>query len=124
MESKKRLYIVSFGDSRKYRVEVDDHSTTYVHENHFLKLEKELNDYLAEKFPDSTFAYYTTPRVTEVDVCHAAKYDGYPELDGKAVEEIKKVLVEEIRNMESQRGLDNNAPFADVSVDKVAGDCF
>lgn len=116
MESKKRLFIVSFGDSDKYRVEFEDKSTNpYEHPYPLASVEKELNEYLNKQFPGKTFAYYTTPRVTEVSWAHRDQYLDYPELDADAMEAIKKVLKVEVENMESNKRLDNNAPYADVN---------
>lgn len=117
MEGRKRLFIVSFGDSDKYRVEFNDESTNpYEHPSPVAWAEKSLNDYLKEKFPGKTFAYYTTPKVTEVDWSHRDRYADYPVLDEKAIEKIKPVLVEEVENMRYQKKLNDDAPFSDVNV--------
>lgn len=53
-----RLYIISFGDSRKYRLLYNPESG--IAESAllpFVKYEKELNEYLSQQFPGDTFAY-------------------------------------------------------------------
>ncbi|MBD5227426.1 MAG: hypothetical protein HDS67_05180 [Bacteroidales bacterium] len=118
MEKTNRLFIVSFGDSRKYRMEyadaLDPHAL--VHSAPFTEIENELNEYLKKEFPDETFAYYTSPKVTEVDWEHRDKYASYPVLDAAAIDSIKKLLAKEVRDMNANKTLNNNAPYADAPV--------
>lgn len=109
--TEKRLYIVSFGHSDSYEI----YGTESAVKERLSAIESELNSYLGGLFPEDTFAYYTTPRVTEVEPGHAARYEGYRKLDEEAVESIKKVLVNEVRNMNDQNELDSDAPFANVN---------
>lgn len=107
---KRRMFIISFGDSRKYKVtvEADGKDGTLAP---FVRTEKELNRFLADRFPGETFAYYTTPRLTEVSPEHADKYSSYPEFDDKAVAEVKRELVREIKVMNDNRELNANDPW-------------
>ena len=116
MEKTKRLFIVSFGDSRKYRMEYADANDPYslVHSAPFSEIEAELNEYLKSEFPDESFAYYTSPKVTEVNWEHRDQYKDYPVLDAKAIADIKKVLVKEVEDMNSNRTLNDDAPWNDV----------
>ena len=118
MENNTKLYIVSFGDSRKYRLSfVEKEAADGLHHSDLSPLasiEKELNDYLATLFPDGNFAYFTSPRVTEVEWEHRDRYKDYPLLDADAVEEIKGVLAKEVRDMEANRVLNSDAPYSDV----------
>lgn len=117
METTKHLYIVSFGDSDKYRLSYTDADLEGADKDSpLVKLENELNAYLKERFPESTFAYFTTPKVTELDPSHESQYMQYPELDAAAIEAIKKVLVKEVEEMNSARELNDNAPWADAPV--------
>ncbi len=118
MESTNRLFIVSFGDSRQYRMEYADARDPHalVHSAPFTEIENELNSYLKEKFPDETFAYYTSPKVTEVEWSHRDQYESYPVLDAKAIDDIKKLLVKEIEDMNDNRVLNDNAPYANAPV--------
>lgn len=117
MEAKKRLYIVSFGDSNKYRVEFEDVANVdpFHHTNPLCKVEAEIEEYLGKLFPGEPLAYYETPKVTEVNWDDRAEYESYPVLDDTAVKEIEAVLKKGVENMESQKVLDNNAPYADVN---------
>lgn len=118
MKTTNRLFIVSFGDSRQYRMEYVDalDPKALVHSAPFTGIENELNDYLRKEFPDETFAYYTSPKVTEVDWSHRDKYADYPVLDAAALDSIKKLLVKEVRDMNANRVLNDNAPYADAPV--------
>lgn len=118
MENNMKLYIVSFGNSRKYRFPFSEipspdglhHSDS----NPISTIEKELNDSLWKMFPEANLAYFTSPKVTEVEWAHRDRYADYPILDSDAVEEIKKVLATEIRDMRSTDVLDSDAPYSNI----------
>lgn len=105
---KDRYYIVSFGNSDRYFLHDVDNKT-------LANIEAQLNAFLKSKFPDETFAYYTTPKVDEVSDKNRDKYKSYPPLDAKAIESIKKVLTTEVADMEANRNLNSDAPFANVN---------
>lgn len=109
---KKRLYIVSFGDSRKYRYEYegDDRAGDLVHSDPFAAVEKELNDYLSARFPGQTFAFFTTPRATEVSPSHESMFGEYPMLDAKAVGELKEQLAREVEQRAAVEHDNSNVP--------------
>lgn len=121
MDSKKHLYIVSFGDSRQYRYEFVSHpqEDPVKKEDPFCGFEKELNDYLAEKFPGQTFAFFTTPRVTEIDPSHESRFAAYPELNEAAMADIKRVLSEEIVEREALDRIDSNQPASHFDSPKI-----
>lgn len=108
---KRRMFIVSFGNGREYKVTYEPATDGPAVLSPFVSLEKELNDYLARRFPGETFAYYTTPRVTEVDVRHEASYADYPTFDRAAVEDVKRELTREIEVMNSDREQNDNDPW-------------
>ena len=117
MENRKRLYIVSFGDSRQYRVlfesDTQEYPLRHSDPEPLVKAERAIETYLKKRFPGESLAYYTTPRVSEIDWSHRDRYDSYPLLDDKAVAEIEKVLSKEIENEQYQASIDSNAPFSD-----------
>lgn len=116
MEDKKRYYLVSFGNSRIYRLEynVEDGEHHRSHEP-FAKVEKELNDYLKREFPDGTFTYFTSPKVTEITKDEDEhKYHGYPELDAKALDDLKNLLKREVEDMEAVKKSNSNAAFSTI----------
>lgn len=106
-----KLYLISVGDSREFRFKAEDGHEIQV------KLENELNDYLKKRFPEGNYAYFTSPRLTEVPAEEETKYAAYPEFNDEAVAEIEKVLSTEIEAMEADRLLNNNAPTADAPLD-------
>ncbi len=110
--AKKHLYIISFGDSNKYRLVTDCDAQ---HISRLADYEKQLNDYLHGLFPGETFAYFTTPKVEEISMAHADQYASYPELDDKALEDIKALLKTELENREDQKEMDSDAPFNDAA---------
>lgn len=111
MESKYRLFIVSFSDSKKYKLirMAGDHLKV------LNDIENYLNDYLRKEFPTETFAYYTTPKVVEINYDHRDSYDSYPDLNADAVKQIKDELKREIKVMEAEKELDRDAPYDVVS---------
>lgn len=117
MEAKKRLYIVSFGDSKKYRVEFEDVENTdsFHHTNPLTDVEAEIKVYLDKLFPGEALAYFATPKITEVYWDDRAKYESYPELDAAAVKDIEAELKVEVENRNDQNSLDRNAPFAEIN---------
>lgn len=118
MDTKKRLYIVSFGDSDKYRYEYTEPegADALLHRpDPFQPLEKRLGEYLAKRFPGKSFADLISARATEVLPGHAGRYAGYPLLDEKAISRIEEILSNEAANREDQKELDSNAPWADIN---------
>lgn len=115
METKKRLYLVSFGESNQYRVEFDDVANVdpYHHTNPLAETEAEIKEFLDAEFPGESLAYFDTPKIEEVDWAKREDYASYPELDAAAVEDIKRILKTGVENFENQEALDLNAPFAE-----------
>lgn len=111
----RRMFIVSFGDSKKYRITIESRDNKNALAP-IVASENELNKFLAKEFPGETFAYYTTPRITEVSIDHAGRYESYPVLDDKALSDVKKELVREIEVMNSDRRLNSNDPWGTGSV--------
>lgn len=63
MEAMKRLYIVSFGDSRKYRVEFEDVANVdpFHHTNPLASVEADISEYL-EGFSPENLLLISIPR--------------------------------------------------------------
>lgn len=106
-----RLYLVSFGNSDQYILRDGAASK----ESELARIEAELNAFLRSKFPDETFAYFTTPHVKEITAEEMSRFEGYAPLDAAAIESIEKVLEREVREMEANRQLNDNSPFANVN---------
>lgn len=116
MENRKRLYIVSFGDSHEYRMFYDGDEARIQYNPPLSEVERELNDYLKARFHDDKVTYYTEPKVRAVAWEERDRYADYPMLDAKAVEDLKELLATEIRDMNSTAELNDNAPYADAPV--------
>ena len=122
MSTKNHLYIVSFGDSRKYRYEVATDAaagsgeTPLCHCNPFEGIETRLREALEKKFPGQPVAYFVSARATEVDCAHSDEYASYPPLDAEAEKEILAVLEKEMKERDDLDRLNRNAPYADAPV--------
>lgn len=106
-----KVYLVSFGNSDEYVLR----DGAAGKDSALTSIEAELNAFLRSEFPDETFAYFTTPKVTEISEGNVEKYAGYPVLDAKAVDTIKHVLEREVKDMEANKVLNDNSPFANVN---------
>lgn len=117
MENKKKLYIVSFGNSDKYRYvyTVPEGADALRKPSPFADLERRLSDYLHSRFPaDNALAYYTTAKATEVDHRHAQRFRDYPELNEEAIRKIEHTLAKEVELEDDVKKYNFNAPFAKV----------
>lgn len=111
----KKLYIVSFGESAKYRMEYEvPEGTDPLHKpNPFAEIEKELEEYLHKQLPESDdLAYVTSAKATEVYEDHREKYASYPVLDAEAISKIKEELLKEARVRMANREENLNAPYS------------
>lgn len=114
MEKKERLYIVSFGDSNKFRVPFADSKDALEKSQKLVSLENKLNEYVREKLPMATATYFTNPVIVEIDDPDDRRFEDYPLLDAEAVESLKKRILEEVADMEDLRCLNQNAPWAET----------
>lgn len=102
-----KRYIVSFGDSRKYHVDLDD--SAYVMES---DVKRKILGWLKDKYPLlNADRYYDSMKVREVP---ADTDSSYPLLDATALADIKRSLSTEIADAASVRSLDNDAPYSDI----------
>ncbi len=119
MENKKKLYIVSFGDSRKYRLPFTEKDFSdglhHADMNPLFPIENEIRAYLDELFPGENLAFYTSAKVTEVEWDHRDKYESYPLLDQEAVSAIKQELAKEVRDMMATQELNSDAPYSNIA---------
>lgn len=115
MDSKKRLFIVSFGNSREYRLEVSNSgdSVSLLHRDPLEKVEAEIKEYMAARFPGQSLAYFENAKATEVNP-DDTRYAGYPVLDDKAIGEIEKELVTEVEVRGDDRELNSDAPYSTI----------
>jgi len=114
---KKKLYIVSFGDSDqyKYRVGIPDSEISASHSDPVEKITVQLTERLNAALPDAkNLKEIVSPKVTEVSPEDIGRFAAYPELDEKALADIEKELVRETEVRASLHELNNNAPFSDI----------
>lgn len=107
MENKSALYLVSFGDSAKYRMESEDGRFTLLND-----IREKIERFLRNHFRSITVPkFYREPRVQEVSIENADRFASYPLLTADSVEDIEKVLLTEVSNMESVQEEILNAPY-------------
>lgn len=114
---KKKLYIVSFGDSRKYRMwyEVPEGVDSLHKPDPFSAISERLKEKIhAECSEAGNLAYFVAPRATEIEPSHESKYASYPELNDEALAEIEKEVLKEVRERNAVKELNSDAPFSDV----------
>ena len=100
------VYIISFGDSTKYRFTPDESTLDSVR--------RDIKSYLASKFPQlSAPEYFEHMTVTEVNAGNEDEYKDYPEFNADSIGEIKQVLSTEVKDEESLRRLNSNAPWGE-----------
>ncbi|MDE5808602.1 MAG: hypothetical protein K2H76_10840 [Muribaculaceae bacterium] len=97
-----KTYIVSLGDSQKYRVKGAD----------LKKYSEELKEYLSTQFAGEAIKYYDTANVEESD-----DPEKYPELTRIEFEKIKADLKRQIEVRDDDKELNLDAPFSDVNPD-------
>ena len=97
-------YVISFGDSAKYRIEAPFSDLDGIRDY--------VKEFLRNKFPDaSNLGYFEKIDVIKVDDTNRAKFAAYPVFDEKALEKIKSVLSTEVEDRASLSRLNSNAPF-------------
>ena len=100
----KKVYIISFGNSTKYRFTPEGESLN--------EIRADIRKYLAKKFPElADPKYFEHMTVTEVNAANEDEYRDYPEFNTDSIKEIKAVLSREVENGESVRELNSNAPW-------------
>lgn len=115
MENRDKLFIVSFGDSRKYRV----YSTEKINAT-VTDAESLLKNMLSADFKElSGKKFYTTPEIVEISKDEEGKYAGWPELTADVVRtEIEPLLRTEAEDADDLCMLNRNAPFDDIDNDQ------
>ena len=104
MESK-RSYIVSFGDSTRYRVAYDGSKEEFEASEKLRDIKNKVFDFLKEKFP--TGGYEDAVKISVADD------DGrsFPDLDNAGCDELLKSVARQVEVLREGKELNNNAPF-------------
>lgn len=111
MASHKSLFIVSFGDSRKFRTSSAEKIKS---------IADALRNMLSPEFEGVKITRFLIPTIDEVQPVSATQYADLPKLDKDALQEIAATLRVEITNWEDQKKLDLNAPFDEINPEAVA----
>lgn len=113
MENK--LYIVSFGDSEKYRINYSGTKEELQKSPIMQHIENTIEKYIKGKVPEGSEAkLYVKPYISEISKENESEFASYPELDEASLPEIEKVLLNEVEDMLSLKCLNKNAPFDDI----------
>ncbi len=117
METEKKTYIISFGDSEKYKIVLDNTEDGMPLRSSGIleRIEKEVKDFLDKKFPGEPHAYLSTPKIVQVSEDMKAEVEGYPEFSESDLEAIKTVLQREMEVMMANDKLDADARYSDIN---------
>lgn len=114
MENMEKTFIISFGNSSKYKMRYDGSAEELADSHRMKDIKSRLVDYIKDKVAFGSYAErYATPEIKEIYPDEEKKYEGYPTLDEDAISDIKRHLLREVENMKSQKELSKNAPFGD-----------
>lgn len=114
MENKDKLYIVSYGNSAKFKVMFPGSEEELGKDPKITDLSKRLKDYLENEVKiGSEAARYATPKIVSPEPDDKEDYSEYPDLLHSSFDEIKKVLLREVETMQSVKEMSKNAPFGD-----------
>lgn len=108
MENKKS-YLVSFGDSTKYRVSFDGTKEEFENSDKLKDIKKKVADYLKEKFPTGGYA-----EVVELDVADDDGGSGYKDLDKAGMDDLLESVATQVEVQREGLELNNNAPFDNI----------
>lgn len=116
MENRDRLYIVSFGNSAKFRM-IYPGTKEEIEKSSMMKdIKDELTDYMRDKIPVcDCISQFTTPHIREVETRDADKYAGYPDINSGAIEKLKHLVLAEVRDKLALKELNSNAPYDNIS---------
>ena len=99
-----KTYIVSLGDSKKYRATGAQ----------LKQYEEELKKYLSKEFAGEPINFYDS---TSVEEC--SDPDAYPELTHVEFEKVKTDLKRQLEVRAGYEQLDSDAPYSDVNPDAL-----
>lgn len=99
------FYIVSFGESNKFKVAKDNYGLIE-------KAQKFLESALHKEFLGQSIANFIKPEIKEISATEIDKYKDYKTLDKSSFESILKTLTNGINVKDALQKLDLNAPFS------------
>lgn len=117
MENNEKLYIVSYGNSTKFRVMYPGSEEELEKDPKIKDLSKKLKDYLEKEVKIGSQAEsFSTPKIIKPVPSDKEDYSEYPDLLHSSFDEIKKVLLREVQTMQSVKEMNKNAPFGDDTI--------
>lgn len=101
-------YIVSFGDSTRYRVDFDGNRDEFLGSDKLKDIKKRVEDFLKEKFPTGGY--------DKVVALSVADDDGreVPDLDEKDFSALLDSVARQVEVLREGEELNNNAPFSNI----------
>lgn len=106
-----KTYVLSFGNSRKYRLKATPDGADALFKN----LSNKIKSYVELTYPQlPAEKYYSRLEVKMVDPMFVADYEVY---SSDAITEFKKVIDREVADFESLEQIDSNAPWSNVDAD-------
>lgn len=102
-------YVVSFGNSRKYRITASEDGASAL----FRNLEHKVRSYVERRYPAlPAEKYYSAITVERVDPMFVADLEEY---STAALDDFKNTIDREVADYESLEEIDSNAPWSDIN---------
>lgn len=112
MEKNVNLFLLDFGDSAKFRLPFAGSLEELKKSSLMETVKKELTGFITSKIGMGSDAKaYAEPQIEEIAPDKAKDYENYPLFDSSALSKIKDVLLNEVKDMDSVKELNLNAPF-------------
>lgn len=106
----KSMYIVSFGNSKKFRLYLPDGEKPDTS-----KCEEHIKDLLKQKFPQMPAPdFFSAATLEYIPHEDENKYTDYQELNSDSITQIMQTLEREVDDAESLHRLNSNAPWGGI----------
>lgn len=113
MGNNSKIYLISFGDSDKYRIPFDGTLEQLEKSSLISTVRSEIESFVKSKIKSgSEVKTYALPQIREVSK-DDKDIEQYRLFDSSAIQEIKNMILSEVQDMDSLRELNRNAPFDD-----------
>lgn len=100
-----RKYVISFGDSTKYRISYDGTLKDFENSDKLRIIKDKVNDFLKSEFPDGGYHHLTELTVAEDDG------RDYTDFDKEGFSHLLDSLKTQVEVMKDTFELNNNAPY-------------
>lgn len=102
----RKSFIISFGDSDKYRVAYPGTLAEFEKSEKFRDIKETVADYLQKKFPSGEYG-----STVEVTVSEDDGNVGYPDLDKFSMDELLKSVDRQVEVLQQNNEMNLNAPY-------------